>query len=105
MERYHDATSQYVQATLRSVVGQVDLDELLSQREKLNKIIQQILDEATDPWGIKVTAIEIKDVILPVELRALLPDPQKIKVLTDSGKKKREEIKKPGRHFIDASDF
>ncbi len=166
VERYHDATSQYAQTTLRSVVGQADLDELLSQREKLNKIIQQIVDEATDPWGIKVTAVEIKDVILPnemqraiakqaeaernrravviqaegekqaavrlaeateilsgqegamtlrmlrslseaadsksttilfplpVELRALLPDPEKIKVKTDAGKRKREEIRR-----------
>ncbi|SHF15118.1 slipin family protein [Alkalibacter saccharofermentans] len=166
VERYHDATSQYAQTTLRSVVGQADLDELLSQREKLNKIIQQIVDEATDPWGIKVTAVEIKDVTLPnemqraiakqaeaernrravviqaegekqaavrlaeateilsgqegamtlrmlrslseaadsksttilfplpVELRALLPDPAKIKVKTDAGRRKREEIRR-----------
>ncbi|WP_084295460.1 slipin family protein [Desulfitibacter alkalitolerans] len=69
VEKFHDATSQFAQTTLRSVVGQADLDELLSQREKLNKIIQRIVDEATDPWGIKVTAVEIKDVILPTEMQ------------------------------------
>ncbi|NDL66977.1 slipin family protein [Anaerotalea alkaliphila] len=69
VEKYHEATQQYAQTTLRSVVGQADLDELLSQREKLNKVIQQIVDEATDPWGIKVTAVEIKDVILPTEMQ------------------------------------
>lgn len=67
--RYHEATIEYAQTTLRSVVGQAELDELLSGREKLNKIIQQIVDEATDPWGIKVTAVEIKDVTLPQEMQ------------------------------------
>lgn len=69
VENYREATIQYAQTTLRSVVGQADLDELLSEREKLNRIIQRIVDEATDPWGIKVTAVEIKDVTLPVEMQ------------------------------------
>ena len=69
VEHYHSATSQLAQTTLRSVVGTADLDELLSQRDKLNQIIQTIVDEATDPWGIKVTSVEIKDVTLPVEMQ------------------------------------
>ena len=69
VEKFHDATSQFAQTTLRSVVGQAQLDELLSQREKLNRLIQKIVDEATEPWGIKVTAVEIKDAILPVEMQ------------------------------------
>ncbi len=59
------ATSQISQTTLRSVIGQAHLDELLSEREKLNRELQKIIDEATDPWGIKVTTVEIKDVELP----------------------------------------
>ncbi len=59
------ATSQISQTTLRSVLGQSDLDELLSQREQINQQLQQIIDEQTEPWGIKVTAVEVKDVELP----------------------------------------
>ena len=70
--RFHEATIEYAQTTVRSVVGQADLDEVLSEREKLNKIMQQIVDEATDPWGIKVTAVEIKDVTLPQEMQRAL---------------------------------
>ncbi|MDI3475958.1 MAG: hypothetical protein PWQ79_265 [Thermococcaceae archaeon] len=62
---YIVATSQIAQTTLRSVIGQAHLDELLSEREKLNRELQKIIDEATDPWGIKVTTVEIKDVELP----------------------------------------
>jgi regulator of protease activity HflC (stomatin/prohibitin superfamily) len=69
VEDYLFATMQMAQTTLRSVVGQAELDELLSNREKLNLIIQEILDAATDPWGIKVSTVEIKDVDLPVEMR------------------------------------
>lgn len=65
IEDYRFATAQLAQTTLRSVTGQAELDELLSEREKLNHLIQKILDEATDPWGIKVTAVEIKDVGIP----------------------------------------
>ena len=63
------ATGQLAQTTLRSVAGQAELDELLSERDKLNSQIQKILDEATDPWGIKVTAVEIKDVGIPEGLQ------------------------------------
>jgi regulator of protease activity HflC (stomatin/prohibitin superfamily) len=62
---YRLATYQIAQTTLRSVLGQSDLDELLAQREKLNQKLQQIVDEQTDPWGIKVSAVEVKDVELP----------------------------------------
>lgn len=66
---YRFATAQIAQTTLRSVIGQADLDELLSEREKLNVKLQQIIDEATNPWGIKVSAVEIKDVELPKEMQ------------------------------------
>ncbi len=69
VEEYRMATAQLAQTTLRSVAGQAELDELLSERDKLNQKIQQILDEATDVWGIKVTAVEIKDVVIPEGLQ------------------------------------
>lgn len=68
VENFHEATNQLAQTTLRSVAGTAELDELLSQREKLNQTIQKIVDEATDPWGIKVVGVEIKDVVLPSEM-------------------------------------
>lgn len=69
VEDYRFATAQLAQTTLRSVAGQAELDELLAERDKLNQLIQKILDEATDPWGIKVTAVEIKDVGIPEGLQ------------------------------------
>jgi regulator of protease activity HflC (stomatin/prohibitin superfamily) len=69
VENYHYATSQLSQTTLRSVLGQVDLDDLLSQRERLNHQLQQILDQRTDPWGIKVSAVEVKHVDLPADMQ------------------------------------
>jgi len=63
------ATSQLAQTSLRSIVGQAELDELLAERDKLNARVQSILDEATDPWGIKVMAVEMKDVDLPMEMK------------------------------------
>jgi regulator of protease activity HflC (stomatin/prohibitin superfamily) len=66
---YIQATSQISQTTLRNVLGQHELDELLSQREKLNQNLQTIIDEQTDPWGIKVSIVEIKDVELPEPMR------------------------------------
>ena len=65
VERYRAATSQIAQTTLRSVLGKADLDMLLAEREKLNEALQKIIDEQTDPWGIKVTTVEIKDVGIP----------------------------------------
>ena len=69
VESYHYATSQLAQTTLRSVLGQVELDDLLSQRDKLNRQLQQILDEHTDIWGIKVSAVEVKHVDLPADMQ------------------------------------
>ena len=69
VENYLYATSQLAQTTLRSVVGQAELDELLSQREKINITLQDILDKHTEPWGIKVSLVETKQVDLPEEMR------------------------------------
>ncbi len=69
IQDYLFATSQIAQTTLRSVVGHAELDELLTEREHFNKILQKIIDEGTDPWGIDVTAVEIKDIDLPQEMR------------------------------------
>ena len=69
VERYHEATIQLAQTTLRSVAGQAQFDELLSERDKLNRQLQQIIDEATDPWGIKVSWGEIKDVEIPADMQ------------------------------------
>jgi regulator of protease activity HflC (stomatin/prohibitin superfamily) len=69
VEDYLYATSQLSQTTLRSVCGQAELDELLSEREKLNLTLADILDKHTDPWGIKVTAVEVKHIDLPVEMQ------------------------------------
>src|SRR5437867_5660009 len=65
IENFMVATSQISQTTLRSVLGQHSLDELLSERDKINAILQQIIDEATSPWGIKVSIVEVKDVEIP----------------------------------------
>ncbi|RKY58414.1 MAG: slipin family protein [Candidatus Latescibacterota bacterium] len=69
VEDYLYATFQLAQTTLRSVLGQVELDDLLASRDKINQQLQRILDEHTDPWGVKVTAVEIKHVDLPEEMR------------------------------------
>jgi len=69
VEDYYYATSQLAQTTLRSVLGQADLDDLLSEREKINHELQEIIDTQTDPWGIKVTTVEIKHVDLPQEMQ------------------------------------
>jgi regulator of protease activity HflC (stomatin/prohibitin superfamily) len=69
VENYNYATSQLAQTTLRSVLGQVDLDDLLSRRDHLNQELQQILDQRTDPWGVKVSAVEVKHVDLPENMQ------------------------------------
>jgi regulator of protease activity HflC (stomatin/prohibitin superfamily) len=69
IENYMVATSQIAQTTLRSVLGQHVLDELLSEREKINSILQGIIDEATAPWGIKVSIVEVKDVEIPSDMQ------------------------------------
>lgn len=65
IERYMVATSQIAQTTLRSILGQAELDDLLSRRDKINQELQKIIDEQTDPWGVKVSVVEVKDVELP----------------------------------------
>jgi regulator of protease activity HflC (stomatin/prohibitin superfamily) len=65
VESFWKATSLMSQTTLRSVIGQAELDELLGEREKINHKLQEIIDRQTDPWGVKVTAVEVKDVVLP----------------------------------------
>src|SRR5436309_413949 len=69
VENFMVATSQIAQTTLRSVLGQHVLDELLSEREKINSILQEIIDEATGPWGIKVSIVEVKDVEIPASMQ------------------------------------
>jgi len=69
VENYLFATSQLAQTTLRSVCGQVELDEILTEREKINLEIQEILDRSTDPWGIKVSLVEVKHIDLPEEMK------------------------------------
>ena len=69
VEDYYFATSQIAQTTLRSVVGQSELDELLAQRERINEIVRRIIDQETDPWGIEVTSVEVKDIDLPKEMK------------------------------------
>jgi len=69
VERYIHATSMLAQTTLRSIIGQVELDELLANREKINKQIQENIDTQTDPWGIKVVSVEVRDVVLPENMK------------------------------------
>jgi regulator of protease activity HflC (stomatin/prohibitin superfamily) len=69
VENYHYATSQLAQTTLRSVLGQAELDDLLAERDRLNQQLQQILDHQTDPWGVKVSSVEVKHVDLPADMQ------------------------------------
>ena len=69
VENFMVATSQIAQTTLRSVLGQHVLDELLSERERINAILQEIIDESTGPWGVKVTIVEVKDVEIPTSMQ------------------------------------
>jgi regulator of protease activity HflC (stomatin/prohibitin superfamily) len=69
VENYNYATSQLAQTTLRSVLGQAEMDDLLSERDRLNQQLQTILDSQTDPWGIKVSAVEVKHVDLPQDMQ------------------------------------
>jgi regulator of protease activity HflC (stomatin/prohibitin superfamily) len=72
VENFFMATSQLAQTTLRSVLGEVELDDLLSQRDQINRRLQEILDKQTDPWGIKVSLVEVKQVDLPDQMRRAL---------------------------------
>ncbi len=69
IEKYMVATSQIAQTTLRSILGQAELDDLLARRDKINQELQKIIDEQTDPWGVKVSTVEIKDVELPQSIQ------------------------------------
>jgi regulator of protease activity HflC (stomatin/prohibitin superfamily) len=69
VEQFMEATTWLSQTTLRSIVGQVELDELLAEREQINKRIQDIIDRQTDPWGIKVVSVEVRDVVLPENMK------------------------------------
>lgn len=69
IEDYYFATSQLAQTTLRSVIGQSELDELLAERDRINEVVRKIIDQGTDPWGIDVTGVEIKDIDLPQEMK------------------------------------
>ena len=69
VESFSEATTWLGQTTLRSIVGQVDLDEVLAERDKVNKKIQDIVDRQTDPWGIKVVSVEVRDVVLPDNMK------------------------------------
>ncbi|HYY27188.1 MAG TPA: SPFH domain-containing protein [Chthoniobacterales bacterium] len=69
VENYMKATSLISQTTLRSVLGQAELDELLSQRDKINLRLQETIDRQTDPWGIKVTTVEVRDIVLPDSMK------------------------------------
>lgn len=72
VENFYYAISQLAQTTMRNAVGQVDLDELLSQRERVSESIRSIIDKATDPWGIKVLNVELKDITLPEEMKRVI---------------------------------
>jgi regulator of protease activity HflC (stomatin/prohibitin superfamily) len=69
IQNYHYATSQIAQTTLRAILSKVDLDDILTERDRLNLDLQRIIDEVTDPWGVKVSLVEIKDVDLPTEMQ------------------------------------
>lgn len=72
IKNYNLGTAQIAQTTMRSVVGQVELDDLLSERERINNELQNIIDEATDPWGVKVSLVEVKDVELPSAMQRVM---------------------------------
>lgn len=69
VENFLKASSLIAQTTLRSVIGQAELDDLLAHRDKINQTLQEIIDRHTDPWGVKVTAVEVKDVVLPDDMK------------------------------------
>jgi regulator of protease activity HflC (stomatin/prohibitin superfamily) len=69
VENYLFATNQIAQTTLRSILGQSDMDELLSERDRINKKLQEIIDDHTEPWGIKVSTVEVKQIDLPIEMQ------------------------------------
>ena len=95
VEDFFFATSQLAQTTLRSVLGQYQMDDLLSSRDKINHTLQEILDKATEPWGIKVSVVEVKHIDLPKEMRA--------KVINAEGEFQRAEKLKQASQIISQS--
>jgi len=86
VENYYHATAQIAQTTLRSVVGQYELDEILAHRDQINGRLQEILDEVTEPWGIKVTNVEVKAIDLPIEMQRAMAK------LAEAEREKRAKI-------------
>ena len=109
VEDYNFATSQLAQTTLRSVVGQVELDELLSERDKINHQLQSILDEHTDSWGIKVVQVEVKHIDLPSEMqRAMAKQAEaererRAKIIAAEGEYQASEKLAAGAKILDAT--
>src|SRR5881296_2572185 len=106
VENFMVATSQIAQTTLRSVLGQHQLDELLAEREKINAILQGIIDEATSPWGIKVSIVEVKDVEIPADMqRAMARQAEaererRAKVIAAEGEFQASERLKDAAHIM-----
>ena len=111
IENFMAATSQIAQTTLRSVLGQHVLDELLSEREKINEILQKIIDEATAPWGIKVSIVEVKDVEIPSSMqRAMARQAEaererRAKVIAAEGEfQASQRLQRGGAGHVEATD-
>jgi len=92
VEYFYKATSLIAQTTLRSVIGQAELDELLAQREKINQRLQEIIDRQTEPWGVKVTTVEVKDVMLPEAMKRAMAGQ------AESERERRAKTRAGGRH-------
>jgi len=109
VEDYFFATSQLAQTTLRSVLGQYQMDDLLSSRDKINQTLQEILDKATEPWGIKVSVVEVKHIDLPKEMqRAMARQAEaererRAKVISAEGEFQRAEKLKDASKIIEQS--
>jgi regulator of protease activity HflC (stomatin/prohibitin superfamily) len=109
VENYLAATAQIAQTTLRSVIGQFELDEILSQREQINIKLQTILDDQTEPWGIKVTAVEVKAIDLPIEMqRAMAKQAQaerdkRAKIISADGEFEAAKRLAEAAHILDTS--
>ena len=109
VEDFFFATSQLAQTTLRSVLGQYEMDDLLSNREKINHTLQEILDKATEPWGIKVSVVEVKHIDLPHEMqRAMARQAEaererRAKVINAEGEFQRAEKLKSASNIISQS--
>ncbi len=109
VENYLAATAQIAQTTLRSVIGQFELDQILSQREQINIKLQSILDEQTEPWGIKVSAVEVKAIDLPIEMqRAMAKQAQaerdkRAKIISADGEYEAAKRLAEAAHILDSS--